>query len=240
MGWEYDNSLPLYDQVRLRILSDLRSGRFAAGSYLPAEAQLCEAYGVSRITLRRAVSDLCGDGLLKKVHGRGTLVTAPKLQQALVSLGGFTETLHEQGIKSRFRVIDIAAAASEEELHRRLSGAAGETVLAIRRILFANERPLTLETLFLLEQRYGRVVSTVGEGGSFYGALRDLYGEVPQAAERTINVSFPSVDEAERLEASPSQPVFRIEKTVFGTDGRPIALSRLTTPVDRVTYTIRS
>ena len=106
MKVEYDNLSPLYDQVRHRLLRDIKEERFLRGSYLPSEPDLCERYGVSRITVRRAVQELCAEGYLKRMHGRGTLVTEPKVKQTLVSLSGFTESLTSSGHKVRYDVLD--------------------------------------------------------------------------------------------------------------------------------------
>ncbi|WP_193227684.1 GntR family transcriptional regulator [Aureimonas psammosilenae] len=239
MDSEYDNSTPLYDQVRLRLLGDLQSGRYEPGSYLPAEPELCRIYGVSRITLRRSVAELCAEGVLKKVHGRGTLVSTPKLNQALVSLGGFTETLQEQGISNRYLVVDVRESSLAGDLRARLASGGNEIAVSIRRILLADERPLTLETLVFLKPRYGGVVASVEKGGSFHAALQHVYGIGPRSAERVLNVDFPSAEEAALLKTSSLQPVFRIEKTVFDAKGGPIAFSLLVTPTDRVTYTLR-
>ena len=80
MTVKYDNLTPLYDQVKRLILGDLKTGHRRSGTYLPSETELCEHYGVSRITLRRAVTELCAEGYLRRVHGKGTLVTEPKLK----------------------------------------------------------------------------------------------------------------------------------------------------------------
>lgn len=79
------------------ILGDLKDGHYQSGPHLPSETDLRELYGVSRITLRRAVSEFCLEGHLKRVHGKGTLVTEPKLQQTLISLSGLTESLARLG-----------------------------------------------------------------------------------------------------------------------------------------------
>ena len=66
-----DGLLPLYEQVRRKILSEIEAGRLAEGSFLPPELELCATYGVSRITLRRAVGELCAEGLLLRQQRLG-------------------------------------------------------------------------------------------------------------------------------------------------------------------------
>src|SRR4051794_28691623 len=140
----YDNSVPLYDQVKRLILSDIKSGTHRAGTYLPSETDLCRHYGVSRITLRRAVSELCSEGYLKRVHGKGTLITEPRLKQALVSLSGFTESLASLGHQIRYAVMESAVHTLAEPAKDRLQGTDGDRVVGIRRLLIVDDRPFTL------------------------------------------------------------------------------------------------
>lgn len=64
----------LWQQVAEDIAGDITSGELSAGSRLPTEVELGEQYGVSRVTIRRAVADLAERGMITVVHGRGTYV----------------------------------------------------------------------------------------------------------------------------------------------------------------------
>lgn len=65
----------IWQQVADDIEHDITSGRLSAGARLPAELDTAEQYGVSRISVRRAIKDLAARGLLTVVHGRGTFVS---------------------------------------------------------------------------------------------------------------------------------------------------------------------
>ena len=238
MTVEYDNLTPLYDQVKRLILGDLKTGHYRNGTYLPSETDLCEYYKVSRITLRRAVSELCSEGYLKRVHGKGTLVTEPKLRQTLVSLTGFTESLASLGHSVSYRVLEKGDYAPPEGVRERLQAASDDHVVGIRRLLVVDGRPLTIEELYFLQSRYEKTIGPVTKGGSFYEALKTFYDEQPAAAERIVNVDFPAPSECELLACPPSQPVYRIEKLVIGREKNPVSFSVLITPSNRVTYSI--
>jgi DNA-binding GntR family transcriptional regulator len=240
MTVEHDNLSPLYDQVKQLLLRDIREGRYRRGTYLPSEPDLCEHYDVSRITLRRAVDELCSQGHLKRMRGKGTLVTEPKLKQTLVSLSGFTDSLTGSGHQIRYAVLDSTLQGTSSAVKEHLNGTEDDPIVAIRRLLLVDGRPLTLEELYFLGSRYGRMTEPVSRGGSFNAALKTLYGEEPRAAERVVNVDFPSAEEREFLACTASQPVYRIEKLVLGKGRTPISFSVLITPCDRVTYSISS
>src|SRR5437879_11212968 len=77
--WTVDpgNPLPLYYQVYASLLQRIQRGEFPPGSFLPPERQLTEDYGVSRITIIKALNELAQQQYIRRQQGRGTLVTDP-------------------------------------------------------------------------------------------------------------------------------------------------------------------
>jgi len=74
-GGRIDHERPIWPQVAADIERDIATGALRPGTRLPAEDELAAQYGVARNTVRRAVEDLRGRGLLETFHGRGTYVT---------------------------------------------------------------------------------------------------------------------------------------------------------------------
>lgn len=230
------NLLPLYEQVRRSILAGIESGQFAEGSFLPAEPELMSLYGVSRITLRRAIGELCTDGRLLRQQGRGTVITPGKVRQTLVSLSGFSETMDGLGRKAGHRILSRDDNPDAPAIRDRLRAGA---LIRFDRLLEDDGRPMTLETLWFDPVRFPQVIEPVTAGGSFFAALRDRAGIVPAHAERQIDVGFASAGERSILAVTSTQPVYRIEKIVTDAQGCPLALSQLVTPSHLVTYTIK-
>ncbi len=231
------NLLPLYEQVRRSILAGIETGQFAEGSFLPPEPELMARYGVSRITLRRAIGELCTDGRLQRQQGRGTIVMPGKVRQTLVSLSGFSETMDGLGRKAGHRILARADDPDAPAIRARLQA---DTLIRFDRLLEDNGRPMTLEALWFDALRFPEVIAPVAAGGSFFAALRDKAGIEPAHAERQIDVGLASPDERAILSISAAQPVYRIEKIVTDAEGRPLALSQLITPSHLVTYTIKT
>ena len=70
------NAEPLYRQLMARIRDDVSSGVYPAESQIPSEQEMCARYGFSRVTVRRAISELTDEGILRKQQGKGTFVLA--------------------------------------------------------------------------------------------------------------------------------------------------------------------
>lgn len=77
------SSTPLYMQLKQAITEDINKGVYTPGEKLPIETDLCDIYGVSRITVRKAVLDLVEEGLLIRQQGKGTFVQYPKAKRAV-------------------------------------------------------------------------------------------------------------------------------------------------------------
>jgi GntR family transcriptional regulator len=97
-------AIPLYHQVYLILKEGIRSGTYSAGSALPIESTLCTEFGVSRITVKRAMRELVADGLVVRQRGKGTFVAddAPgparnaldDLLQSVQAIGAATDVQH--------------------------------------------------------------------------------------------------------------------------------------------------
>ena len=229
--------LPLYEKVRRAILAGIESGQFAEGGFLPPEPELMSLYGVSRITLRRAIGELCKDGRLLRQQGRGTVVMPAKVRQTLVSLSGFSETMDGLGRKAGHRILSRQDNPDAPLIRDRLRA---KSLIRFDRLLEDNGRPMTLETLWFDPSCFPEVVDSVADGGSFFAALRDRAGIAPAHAERQIDVGLASSGEREILAINSAQPVYRIEKIVTDAAGRPLAFSQLVTPSHLVTYMIKT
>ena len=81
-----NNAVPLYEQMMMMFRERLDNHVLDAGEKLPSEAELCKSYGVSRITVRRAIDELVEEGYLEKKQGKGTFVTQKRAAVPVMSI----------------------------------------------------------------------------------------------------------------------------------------------------------
>ena len=97
------SSAPLYQQVLDLLKSDIEQGTYPVDSQIPTELELSKMYGVGRVTVRRAIEELVGEGYLTKRQGRGTFVTATKIIRKVHQkddVQSFTQACAENGMKA--------------------------------------------------------------------------------------------------------------------------------------------
>src|ERR1700677_2315535 len=97
----------VHTQIEDWLAGQIAVGALVPGDRLPTEHDLAGWFGVSRMTLRHALAELAKRGLVTKATGRhgGTFVAAPKLEQDLTTLAGFSEQLRRHGMVAGARVL---------------------------------------------------------------------------------------------------------------------------------------
>ena len=101
---------PPYSQVARGIRERIMTGEYRSGDRLPSEAELCELYGVSPMTVRRAVTLLVQDRVAVTEHGRGTFVKAPELGAATFDLASLRRYLDDAATEVKIREARIVLA----------------------------------------------------------------------------------------------------------------------------------
>lgn len=129
---------------------NIESGIWREGEPLPSEAELQAHFGVSRTTVRRALNDLCQQGLVVRRQGKGTFAYAsrPKHEQ-VASLSSFTEIACRHGQKSRCVVIALDEVKPLHRVAEHLKVPETGTVMKLHRLRYIDERPASIETSYL-------------------------------------------------------------------------------------------
>ena len=130
----------LYQQVSLDLMDRLASDGLQKGAMLPSEAELCEQYGVSRITIRAAIAQLVERGLLVRRPGVGTFVTGRRNTARDFNLVGFLE----EGRLFKSRPISNDSMSADADLAAALGLDEGATVRHIRTLVHRDGEPLTV------------------------------------------------------------------------------------------------
>lgn len=230
---------PLYLQLKNSLTEAIQSGRYAPGDPVPTETQLCSQYGVSRITVRRAISELQDEGLLEKRHGKGTFVSFRRMETSLVDLAGFSDSYSLMGYKVSKVLLGIEPGSADGALAQKLGLSKGAPIVTVRRLIMAAEAPMTLETSDFPLALFPGLADEIAGADSIYRLLKTRYGREVRHARRVINVRLAGAEERERLHCRAGEPLFEVEKMAFDAAGTPLQRSLLLTPSNRVNLVIQ-
>lgn len=220
-----------YHQIAAELRERVESGRFGAGRVLPSEAELSGEFGVSRVTIRKALEMLREEGLVDARQGFGWFVAGEPMRQPLARLATIEEQLRESGMTPARRVLEFAFERAPREVARVLGTS---NVLRVRRLNLADGEPFAIVTVWCSAER-GQHLSRVDvERSPFY----ELLDEPLQGASQTIGADSATADEAALLGIPEGSPVLRCTRVTSGRDGHPVLMSRHVFPGHRTEFVV--
>ncbi len=143
------SGIPRHEQVSEWIRECIAGGLFSKDDQLPSESRLVERFGVSRITIRRALQTLENDGLIYRRQGLGSFVRDQQVRQGLVRLTDFAEDMRSSGIEAESRVLHYEAEAADERVAEFLGVGAGTQVMRLDRVRLGDGEPIAYDRTWL-------------------------------------------------------------------------------------------
>jgi GntR family transcriptional regulator len=229
---------PLYRQIQTDMRSRIASGELATGSQVETELELMARYGVSRATVRQALSGLVAEGLLEIKRGRGTFVQGAALEHRLGGFYTFSREIERHGRRPGTRVRQVGIEAADGSVAESLGIAPGTPVVALSRIRLADDQPIVSETSYLPAARFGGLEDFDFSEVSLYETLGGTFGVRPVRARETFVPVLLSAEEAIILGGESGDPVLGVDRTTYDGDGAIIEFCRSILRADRYRYTV--
>ncbi|MGI8645834.1 MAG: GntR family transcriptional regulator [Nocardioides sp.] len=203
-----DGPQPKHAQLS-EVLVDLATHVLGPDVAIPSERELMTTYDVSRSTVRKAIESLIADGLLHRIHGKGTFVSRPRLASRL-HLASFRQDMRRRGLTPTTRALGIERDRPPADVADALRlGLAGQA-WRLDRVRLADGQPIALEQGWYPEAALPGL-DQEDLGGSLYEVFDRRYGLVIDAAEQTLWGESADATTARRLDTPLHTPllVFR-------------------------------
>ena len=235
------NGPPAHTAIARWLTELIGRGDLLPGDRLPREDQLAAQLGVSRMTLRQALSTLESHGTLERKTGRlgGTFVREPRIECDLTGLAGFTEQMRRANLRAGARVISAATVPANASVARELAVRRGEPVYEIVRVRTARREPLAIERSFFPLAPFPDLL-THRLTGSLYELLSRSYGQRPTSAVEALEPVAARQSEAALLKISEASPLMLIERTAYTTAGLAVEFARDLFRPDRIKISLRT
>ena len=210
-------ALPLYQQLQRALREAIESHALAPEDALPAERQIAAELSVSRITVRKAIDGLVGEGLLVRRQGSGNFVCS-RIEKNFAKLTSFSEDMRARGRNPRSEWLRRATGAvtPEEALTLRLSP--GAAVFRFHRLRFADDTPMCLEYATIAADA---LPSLDAVSNSLYDAL-EAAGNRPTRALQRLRALLLNTEQAKLLHAREGDAGLLVERVGFLRDGRAV------------------
>lgn len=219
---EKDSPVPLYYQLAEALKAEIEEGEYEPHQKIPTERELSEQFGVSRMTARKALTEIESEGYIYRSQGKGSFVAEPKLRQSLFKLTSYTEDMKKRGLSPGARVLTVEVIEKDPMLADKLEASPEENLVKIQRIRLADEEPMALETSHLRRKYCPGIEDKDFEDLSLYNTLREEFNVKLTTAEQWIEATLADEFQAKWLEVDEGSPMLSTERTTYIAQGDEI------------------
>jgi len=218
---------PLYIQIQEYLAEQIFSGSLKPETRIPSERELSSELGVSRMTVRRAITELVNEGLVERVHGAGTFVAKPKVEYAASELVSYTKAMRSRGLVVSRQLIELGEVPASRRLAERLQVSIGQSLYHAVLLCLANRMPVILERSFFPCERCPDLQEFDLERTSLYDLLTQAYGIKVSHIDQTIESVTATETTARLLRVEDGFPLLMLTRVVFRSDDdKPVLYSQ--------------
>jgi GntR family transcriptional regulator len=235
------NPIPLYIQLKDLIVEKIENAEWKPGETIPTEMELQKQYNLSRTTVRQGLAELVTSGYLERIQGKGTFVSAPKLEPLRPDLTSFTQDMSQKGHKVTSLILNQKNLKVTEKLSRIFNlKDASENVFIIERVRLVDGQPIGYHETYLniSIQPQVNLNKYNFSKDSLYSALQQngvIFGE----ADETVEGNQINELQARHLNVPVGSTALKLTRTTKLYDGRPFEHSIMVYRADKFKYTIK-
>lgn len=219
------NQEKLYIQIMRLLVDEIGRGTWSIGDRIPSEDELAVRFGVSKITIRQALSNLAADGYLMKLQGKGTFVAGNRPVVGLTMKTGFTDGLFGRGVQETREVLERGVVEAPAAV-RQLLGTEGPIYrIATRRL--AEGVPVSSDESFLPGGLLPGIEEQDLGGFALFASIQERGTRKVFKMRQTVEITTLSDREAETLGATAGKPVLAVHRLLIGAEDQPLAYSRI-------------
>jgi GntR family transcriptional regulator len=213
---------PAYAQLANILRESMAAGILRPGDQLPSEAQLCERYAVSPMTVRRAINLLVDEGIVIAEQGRGTFVKPVAMGAATFQLRE-SLNLFNDSTQTTVHVLEARIIGADERVARKLEICAGERTVYIRRLLRTDGRPSLYHREYLIYDPLRPIVEAELEVTALQRLFNGAGGTILRGGEVHLEATILNEEEMKILEAPGPMAAFCFEHLFYDFDTKPIS-----------------
>lgn len=213
-------STPLYEQLKTAIKNDIVSGIYKSGDRMPSEMELEKQYQVSRITVRRAIKELCDEEILIRRQGKGTFVLGSERCVRLNGpTGGFHDLMEQQGKKIDVSILEKEIIKVKPAYARDLQIEPDDDVVFMKRIMYADDIPVMIDMAYLPLKRFPGIFEKLSGNVALFRLMKQDYGIDLSNYYKVLKVKKATKEEARLLDCHPGDPLFDFFKITYDQSG---------------------
>lgn len=203
----------LYEKVRFAIKEQIRNGVYKVGDKILNEFELTKQLGVSRITVRRAIKELIGEGYLEIIRGKGTFIRHPNISMELLDISSFSERPATGNDDFTKEILNMEIIKSDDKITSIFEKDKSFDVLKLYRLVYNNKIPLSVDEAYLPVYLYPNIIKKIKKNVSTFKLMKEHY----KVNMKNIYKEFTVVhykEISELLKARTTEPVIKVNKVI--------------------------
>lgn len=211
---------PLYSQLDRELRAEIASGKYKPNSAIPSETELCQIYGISRMTIRSVITQLVNEGLLHRVQGKGTFVVDRKIPATSPAYMGVREQLERLGYQTATKLLMFKQEKASAAQVKALGVPLGETLHYIVRVRSIDGLPISLHRSYIPRYLCPALTGDNLEKEQLCTILQQEFGLKTAYVSETLESTLATNQEAKALEINPGFPLLLLEDINKTANGR--------------------
>ncbi len=233
-----DSYEPAYAQLVNILRRSMAEGIFRPGDRLPSEAQICERFGVSPMTVRRAINLLVDQGIVVAEQGRGTFVKPVAMGEASFHLREL-QALFSDSEHTSVSVLEARIIKADERVARKLQVEAGQRTVYIRRLISKDGAPALYHREYLVYDHTRPIVEAELEVTALQHLFQGAGETLLKCGDISMEATLLNEEEACLLGVSQPMAAFVFEHLFYDFDNRPISWGWFVGRADLLRFTTR-
>ena len=215
--------IPKYKEMYSDIKEKIITGIWYDNMLIPTEAELCENYNVSRITVRHALEELENEALIVRMQGRGTFVKTKRTAHG-ENAKGFMQVMAEQGYVIITKILLKEVIKAPLKIVDRLHLSPEADIWHFKRLRCNGKYPIALMDIYVVKEIGDRMQGYDLENISFYKLYREISQKDIQDSPGTITACNPTDEECKLMNVVPGSAHLLFKSTAY-IDNCPIEYS---------------
>lgn len=221
VSFDTDSSVPMYRQLEQAILEAIEKGDLKPGDALPTEMELQDQLGISRTTIRQAMSALAASGKVVRTKGKGTFVSQQKTSIAFVE---FHVGFQDEDAVPLDRIVSLSLSTVPKVVQELFGMEPHEHTMVLKRVRFINDTPISLIDTYLSPELSSTMADDFS-ASSFYSALAEDEETKVVRAKRYIKAAIADEKTTEQLHIPAESAVLITKTTGYASNGKPVEYS---------------
>ncbi|HLR26026.1 MAG TPA: GntR family transcriptional regulator [Fodinibius sp.] len=228
--------VPRHEQISNWVRQQIESGSYRIDEKLPSENEFAEKFGVSRVTVRRALQTLENERRIYRRQGLGSFVKDNRPHQSMVRLTDFVEDMKRAGMEASSSVIQLKPVPAPEHIASILKIEPGDTLIRLDRLRRGDNQPIAFDCTWL-PMFYGQLIENFDlEENTIYRILEQEYDIPVEKGRYRIKAKNADAYLAEYLDVSEGQALLLIDRLSLTMGEKPIYYQQRYYRTDRIVY----